>query len=187
MWQQFTQRKKNVTQVKIIRTRSPPPLPTAPITISGRKKGQSARAIRHTHTERAERKIRIMNMRNLDNQMMLYFSDKSLISKLYYYILLLWMKLKQRKTRRTFLIIQTYPLNTLTQTQTEIKTIFLERMTLYTLKWKLQERVKNLPCTPNRNHTNWYTQTHTHTKNKSRKWISTKLYLISYVLVERSV
>lgn len=27
------------------------------------------------------------NMRNLDNQMMLYFSDKSLIFKLYYYIL----------------------------------------------------------------------------------------------------
>lgn len=27
------------------------------------------------------------NMRNLDNQMMLYFSDKSLIFKLYYYVL----------------------------------------------------------------------------------------------------
>lgn len=35
-----------------------------------------------------QREIRIMNMRNLDNQMMLYFSDKSLTFKLYYYILL---------------------------------------------------------------------------------------------------
>lgn len=36
-------------------------------------------------------------MRNLDNQMMLYFSDKSLIFKLYYYILVNTRK-KKRKT-----------------------------------------------------------------------------------------
>lgn len=40
-------------------------------------------------------------MRNLDNQMMLYFSDKSLIFKLYYYILLKRKKKEQGKNVET--------------------------------------------------------------------------------------
>lgn len=43
-------------------------------------------------SQRPSREAYILNknMRNLDNQMMLYFSDKSLIFKLYYYILIKW-------------------------------------------------------------------------------------------------
>lgn len=48
-----------------------------------------------------QREIRIMNMRNLDNQMMLYFSDKSLIFKLYYYILLKRKQNEQGKNVET--------------------------------------------------------------------------------------
>lgn len=46
-------------------------------------------------------------MRNLDNQMMLYFSDKSLIFKLYYYILV-----NTRKKRKT----SNYTLKRITRT-----------------------------------------------------------------------
>lgn len=45
-----------------------------------------------------------MNMRNLDNQMMLYFSDKSLIFKLYYYILLKKKKKNKEKTWKLLII-----------------------------------------------------------------------------------
>lgn len=51
------------------------------------------RAFENTHTHSNK------NMRNLDNQMMLYFSDKSLIFKLYYYILV-----NTRKKKKNFLL-----------------------------------------------------------------------------------
>lgn len=46
------------------------------------------------------------NMRNLDNQMMLYFSDKSLIFKLYYYILVNTRTLTNTATEKSNLLIK---------------------------------------------------------------------------------
>lgn len=63
--------------------------------------GQKTQGQASWQTDRGrDREIRIMNMRNLDNQMMLYFSDKSLIFNLYYYILL-WMEQNKKQTTET--------------------------------------------------------------------------------------
>lgn len=56
------------------------------------------------------------NMRNLDNQMMLYFSDKSLIFKLYYYILVNTYTQTQTRDKNGKLLIYTEKNNTYIET-----------------------------------------------------------------------